>query len=547
MKQKMKEESRKIEESSFTGKVVQITNVSPGATLQQMATLFGFLGTVTDIRLYPSDDDIKVAVKLCYIQYDNSEQCGIAQHLTNTVFIDKALIVVPINRTEVPEENECVSLLKSINAYAGMSTAVLMNHITPSDNEIPPLPPIPVVTTTTDPVEIDEIRRTVFVQNIPPDITADQLMAFFSGVGEVKYLRLCKGDSGKYAFVEFTAIDSVPTALQYNGVLFGGRCLKVDYSKHPIIKPESEQIAIGRSSTRKSRESVLNPTINCRRSRSRTPRSRSRTRRSRSRSIKRSPRRKSLTRSPIRKRSISRSPRRRRSITRSPRRRRSPSRFSNIGLRGLNRESRKDTELVKTIDRRRRSRRSISRSRSPRRKSRSISPRRRSKSRSPIKRSISKSPIRKSKSESPRTKSKSKSPKRSKSRSPRRKSKSKSPKRRSRSRSIRKRTRSKSPKRRSRTRSPRKKSRRRSRSKSPRKKSKKSISRSPERSSVKKKKKDKSKEVEKSTEELQSLLTKIYTFEEEREKEKKSKEKNRESSDESTKSKKKKKKSSSRE
>ncbi|XP_065680391.1 probable splicing factor, arginine/serine-rich 7 isoform X5 [Hydra vulgaris] len=524
MKQKMKEESRKIEESSFTGKVVQITNVSPGATLQQMATLFGFLGTVTDIRLYPSDDDIKVAVKLCYIQYDNSEQCGIAQHLTNTVFIDKALIVVPINRTEVPEENECVSLLKSINAYAGMSTAVLMNHITPSDNEIPPLPPIPVVTTTTDPVEIDEIRRTVFVQNIPPDITADQLMAFFSGVGEVKYLRLCKGDSGKYAFVEFTAIDSVPTALQYNGVLFGGRCLKVDYSKHPIIKPESEQIAIGRSSTRKSRESVLNPTINCRRSRSRTPRSRSRTRRSRSRSIKRSPRRKSLTRSPIRKRSISRSPRRRRSITRSPRRRRSPSR-----------------------DRRRRSRRSISRSRSPRRKSRSISPRRRSKSRSPIKRSISKSPIRKSKSESPRTKSKSKSPKRSKSRSPRRKSKSKSPKRRSRSRSIRKRTRSKSPKRRSRTRSPRKKSRRRSRTKSPKKKSKKSISKSPERSSVKKKKKDKSKEVEKSTEELQSLLTKIYTFEEEREKEKKSKEKNRESSDESTKSKKKKKKSSSRE
>ncbi|XP_065680393.1 probable splicing factor, arginine/serine-rich 7 isoform X7 [Hydra vulgaris] len=438
MKQKMKEESRKIEESSFTGKVVQITNVSPGATLQQMATLFGFLGTVTDIRLYPSDDDIKVAVKLCYIQYDNSEQCGIAQHLTNTVFIDKALIVVPINRTEVPEENECVSLLKSINAYAGMSTAVLMNHITPSDNEIPPLPPIPVVTTTTDPVEIDEIRRTVFVQNIPPDITADQLMAFFSGVGEVKYLRLCKGDSGKYAFVEFTAIDSVPTALQYNGVLFGGRCLKVDYSKHPIIKPESEQIAIGRSSTRKSRESVLNPTINCRRSRSRTPRSRSRTRRSRSRSIKRSPRRKSLTRSPIRKRSISRSPRRRRSITRSPRRRRSPSRFSNIGLRGLNRESRKDTELVKTI--------------------------------------------------------------------------------------------------------------RRSRTKSPKKKSKKSISKSPERSSVKKKKKDKSKEVEKSTEEeLQSLLTKIYTFEEEREKEKKSKEKNRESSDESTKSKKKKKKSSSRE
>lgn len=39
----------------FNGKVVQITNVSPQATLQQMATLFGFLGTVTDISLYPTE------------------------------------------------------------------------------------------------------------------------------------------------------------------------------------------------------------------------------------------------------------------------------------------------------------------------------------------------------------------------------------------------------------------------------------------------------------------------------------------------------------
>ena len=38
----------------FKGKIVQITNASPGTTLQQIATLFGYLGTVTDIRIYPS-------------------------------------------------------------------------------------------------------------------------------------------------------------------------------------------------------------------------------------------------------------------------------------------------------------------------------------------------------------------------------------------------------------------------------------------------------------------------------------------------------------
>ena len=30
----------------------------------------------------------------------------------------------------------------------------------------------------------------------------------------------------RYAFIEFTGTESVPTALQYNGVIFGGRSLK---------------------------------------------------------------------------------------------------------------------------------------------------------------------------------------------------------------------------------------------------------------------------------------------------------------------------------
>lgn len=36
-------------------------------------------------------------MKLCYIKYESSACCGVAQHLTNTVFIDRALIVVPLD------------------------------------------------------------------------------------------------------------------------------------------------------------------------------------------------------------------------------------------------------------------------------------------------------------------------------------------------------------------------------------------------------------------------------------------------------------------
>ncbi|XP_057298290.1 probable splicing factor, arginine/serine-rich 7 isoform X3 [Hydractinia symbiolongicarpus] len=496
----------------FTGKVVQVTNVSPGATVEQMATLFGFLGTVTDIRLYPLDDTLPVAVKLCYIKYENSEQCGVAQHLTNTVFIDKALIVVPLNQEEIPEEVECQHLLNTTNAYAQMTANGYLSQAFPVEDvptNIPGLPPPPVITCTTDPMELEEIKRTIFVENIHDSITSEQLMAFFSGVGEVKYMRLCKSEEQKYAFIEFSMVESVPTALQYNGVLFGNRSLKVTHAKSPVVKPESERIATGRSTIRTMRDVVKRPTFD-RETRSslfdvksipndstgnyRSPtrrRSRSRTRRSRSRSRSR------------RRKSRSRSPKRRRSRTRSPvRRRRS---YSSAAL-----------DKTKTGSPRRRSRRSRSpsRSRSPRRSSRRS--RSRSRSRSPKRR--------KSRSRSRDRRKKRKSVSKSSSRSPRRRSRKKS----------------------------------KSRSRSPaRRKSRKSTSKSPDRSSSKKKKKEKDREREKKEgkskkkeegdvkeknkdkeaeaddQELNSLLTKIYTFEEEKKSEAK-KSKDKESSDESS-------------
>lgn len=454
-------------EFQFTGKVVQITNVSPGATLQQLATLFGYLGTVTDIRMYPSAENPHIKVKLCYIKYENSEQCGVAQHLTNTVFIDKPLIVVPLNREEIPEEVECQHLISTINAYASSAGTGYLPQFFPPDSSqgLPGLPPPPIITTTTDPVEIEEIKRTIFVENIADDLTSEQVMAFFSGVGEVKYLRFVKSERN-YCFIEFSNVESVPTALQYNGVLFGGKCLKVEYSKNPIVKPESERIASGRNAIRKSQRDVV------KRPSSAEPRPRVFTSRSRSRSGSKSRRSRSRERRPRRSRSRSRSRRQRsRSKSRSPsrRRRRSPRR---------------------------------SRSRSPARS------RRRSKSRS---RSRSRSPgRRRRRSRSRERRRRRRSPSRSPSRSPRRR------RRKSKSRS----------KSRSRSKSPKKKSSRRSttpdRTSSSKKKKK-------DKDKDKEREKDKSKkekDEEKDEKELKSLLTKIYTFEEEKEKGRKEKKAN---------------------
>ena len=35
-------------------RIIQISNIAPQATKDQMSTLFGFLGKIEDIRLYPT-------------------------------------------------------------------------------------------------------------------------------------------------------------------------------------------------------------------------------------------------------------------------------------------------------------------------------------------------------------------------------------------------------------------------------------------------------------------------------------------------------------
>lgn len=40
---------------NYTTKVVQVTNVSPSTTSEQMRTLFGFLGTIEELKLFPPE------------------------------------------------------------------------------------------------------------------------------------------------------------------------------------------------------------------------------------------------------------------------------------------------------------------------------------------------------------------------------------------------------------------------------------------------------------------------------------------------------------
>uniref|UniRef100_A0A3B5KVF4 RRM domain-containing protein n=1 Tax=Xiphophorus couchianus TaxID=32473 RepID=A0A3B5KVF4_9TELE len=86
--------------------VIQVTNVSPSTTSEQMRTLFGFLGTIEELKLFPPDDSpLPVTSRVCFVKFNEPESVGVSQHLTNTVFVDRALIVVPFAEVTIHDDH----------------------------------------------------------------------------------------------------------------------------------------------------------------------------------------------------------------------------------------------------------------------------------------------------------------------------------------------------------------------------------------------------------------------------------------------------------
>ncbi|XP_059612119.1 probable splicing factor, arginine/serine-rich 7 [Phlebotomus argentipes] len=388
-----------------TTKVVQITNIAPQATKDQMQNLFGSIGKIDDLRLYPTIRDVSCPVvsRICYVKYQESSSVAVAQHMTNTVFIDRALIVIPVYSGLIPDEYKALEMSTSGTLVPGLQSAgsklppELVNRIDgvpPSQvimtsdpkldlHKLPPYPPLPV---NFDARKIEETRRTIMVIDVCSDWTIEDLMEFFSRAGEVKYGRIAEVEYTRHAMIEFTEQKSIIEALKLHGVDFKGSPVSVYHSTQPITKPETKSNEAAQKEIEEAMcivkeaqnmiSAAIDPVIGMLSkdksvpSRSRRSRSRSHERRhSRSRSRKRSSSRK---RSKSRRRSRSHSRRSRsRSRSRSKRsRRRSRSKSKSSSSRSRKRES---SRRSRSRERRRKSRsrhRSRSSSRSHRRSSR---------------------------------------------------------------------------------------------------------------------------------------------------------------------------------
>lgn len=273
-----------------SSRVVQVTNVAPATTRDQLKTLFGFLGRIDDLVIYPSSDSSNATSKVCFVKFAYAEDVAVALHLTNTVFIDRALNIATVSEGRIPDEKTALSASYAQSFVSSEST------------------------------KGDEVERTVYVANLDTSVSPEVLMQFFGlHAGEVKYARMA-GDEGipvRAAFIEFSEKASVSRALALTGEMLGGRPVTVVPSNTAIVKSvsglegaSSHEIEEALRKVNEAQPLISAAVDGSRRKRSRSKsRSRSRSRRSRSHRSQSRSRKHSRSRSPrSRRRSRSRSP-----------------------------------------------------------------------------------------------------------------------------------------------------------------------------------------------------------------------------------------------
>ncbi|XP_017075993.1 LOW QUALITY PROTEIN: probable splicing factor, arginine/serine-rich 7 [Drosophila eugracilis] len=386
-----------------TPRVIQVTNIAPQATKDQMQTLFGNIGKIEEIRLYPTIRDVSCPVqsRICYVKYTETTSVPVAQHLTNTVFIDRALIVIPV--LAIPEEYRALEMLKNgtivpglqkpdsklppevINRIEGQLPQQVIKTYDPKLVEFN-LPEYPALPSFYDGRKIEEIRRTIIVCDVKNEWRLDDLMDCFQRAGEVKYARWAEKDNKTYCMIEFCEQTSIIHALRMQGQEFKGGHLSVYHSTYSITKPEAKSNEAAQAEIEEAMTIVkeaqsmisaaIDPVIGMlakdkrRRSRSR---SRSRERRtSRSRSHRSTSRRRSRRSGSRERRSVSRS---RRSRSRGKHSSRSRSKRSRSRHRRSSSRSRRSRSRGGKHSRSSRSRGKRSRSRHRRSTSRSRSSR----------------------------------------------------------------------------------------------------------------------------------------------------------------------------
>uniref|UniRef100_A0A0K0EQU8 RRM domain-containing protein n=1 Tax=Strongyloides stercoralis TaxID=6248 RepID=A0A0K0EQU8_STRER len=181
-------------------KILHVMNISGYATADQIRSFFKIAGRIDDFVVYPRLSTSEDNPKMAFIKYEKRKSLETAQHLTNTVFLDKALCCVPFPFPDIPKEEDAIN-------NSGPAVIEMLYTIDP-DMEALGLPSYPPLPANTELDVVEEIRRTIYISNIPLDIDGQE--------------------------------NVVPIALQNSGIEFKGNPLRITHSRVRIVKPQKK-------------------------------------------------------------------------------------------------------------------------------------------------------------------------------------------------------------------------------------------------------------------------------------------------------------------
>eukprot|EP00048_Salpingoeca_helianthica_P020669 m.7849 g.7849 ORF g.7849 m.7849 type:complete len:494 (+) comp5109_c0_seq2:342-1823(+) len=276
---------------------VCLGNISPYATPTQVTQLVSLIGPSSILKLVADANATAEDPRFCFVQFSNAQDNSIALHLTNTNFLDRALAVslvdeIPADYKEVgaaiaaPSElpaatngdagtpSAAVLEKKSLSteslnpASIAESAAALVPAVTavgtpgavaspmsgvaaPSEGATPAAPPaavstaVPVASLPVDAVQCEHAvvffnKRVVYVTNLTPSVSSDDLAKHFAKCGAIRNVRIVQNEEEKafkYALVEFETEAGAASAVTHNGFKFGGRIIRVQFSKSTIMYP----------------------------------------------------------------------------------------------------------------------------------------------------------------------------------------------------------------------------------------------------------------------------------------------------------------------
>lgn len=283
------------ENDSSDPTIIQVTNMSVKSSDKQIRDLFGQIGEIVHVEIFPRDKQRnKFGTLVVFVEFEVTSSVTIAQHLTSTVFIDKPMVVIPAPGNRIPSEWEAMQLAAAMSCNkhssdsnpAGAKIQTLVPIIAPtipshianpvlgmkpqpniliagigqlkditdsSPNYGPnveliaptgvPMPTPPPLPDTLVGLKEKETRRTVFIDNLNPMLTAEHVMNYFQFCGDIRYLRIGGEDMKdvRFAFIEFLDLASVTVALQYDGAEFCDRTIRVIQSRHWLSKPPNKK------------------------------------------------------------------------------------------------------------------------------------------------------------------------------------------------------------------------------------------------------------------------------------------------------------------